>query len=98
MALYKTPAQNSIRPIGIEPCLARSLHKMVNRVNRAALMKYFEPQQIVVSVAGGAKLVNSVRILSEANPNFVVVKCDIKNAFNSVSRLQVIKVQNISFA
>ena len=92
VALYKTPAQNSIRPIGIEPCLARSLHKMVNRVNRAALMKYFEPQQIVVSVAGGAKLVNSVRMLSEANPNFVVVKCDIKNAFNSVSRSQVIKV------
>ena len=55
-------------------------------------MKYFEPQQIVVSVAGGAKSVNRIHMLSEANPNFVVVKCDIKNAFNSVSRAQIIKV------
>ena len=33
-------------------------------------------------------------MLSEANPSFVVVKCDIKNAFNSVSRAQVLKVMD----
>ena len=43
-------------------------------------------------MAGGVKLVNCVRMLSEANPGFIVVKCDIKNAFNSVSRAQVLKV------
>ena len=64
----------------------------MNRRNKATLVKYFEPQQVVVSVAGGSKLVNSVRMLSEANPSFIVVKCDIKNAFNSVSRAQVIRV------
>ena len=31
-------------------------------------------------------------MLSEANPHFIVVKCDIKNAFNSVSRSQVLQV------
>ena len=92
VALYKTPEQDTVRPIGIEPCLARTLHKIVNRRNKATLVKYFEPQQVVVSVAGGSKLVNSVRMLSEANPSFIVVKCDIKNAFNSVSRAQVIRV------
>ena len=83
VALFKTGDQKAVRPVGIEPCLARTLHKVVNRENRSALVKYFEPQQVVVSIAGGAKLINSVRMLSEANPEFVVVKCDIKNAFNS---------------
>ena len=94
VALYKTSEQKTVRPVGIEPCLARTLHKIVNRQNQQALVKYFEPQQVVVSVAGGAKLVNCVRMLSEANPSFVVVKCDIKNAFNSVSRAQVLKVMD----
>ena len=79
VARYKNSTQDTIRPIGIEPCLARTLHKMVTRTNRATLVKYFEPQQVV-------------RMLSEANPSFVVVKCDIRNAFNSVSRSQVINV------
>ena len=92
VALYKTPEQQSVRPVGIEPCLARTFHKMVNSENRAVLVKYFEPQQVVVSVAGGAKLVNSIRMLAEANPDFIVVKCDIKNAFNSVSRSRVLQV------
>ena len=92
VALYKTPEQQSVRPVGIEPCLARTFHKMVNRENRSVLEKYFEPQQVVVSVAGGAKLVNSIRMLAEANPDFIVVKCDIKNAFNSVSRSRVLQV------
>ena len=92
VALFKTGAQKAVRPVGIEPCLARTLHKMVTRENRSALVKYFEPQQVVVSVAGAAKLINSVRMLSEANPEFIVVKCDIKNAFNSVSRARVLQV------
>ena len=92
VALFKTPDQEAVRPVGIEPCLARNFHKMVNKDNRPVLVKYFEPQQVVVSVAGGAKLVMSIRMMSEANPNFIVVKCDIKNAFNSVSRSQVLKV------
>ena len=92
VALFKTGAQKAVRPVGIEPCLARTLHKMVTRENRSALVKYFEPQQVVVSVGGAAKLINSVRMLSEANPEFIVVMCDIKNAFNSVSRARVLQV------
>ena len=46
----------------------------------------------MLSVAGGAKLVNSVHMLTEENPGFIVVKCDIKNAFNSVSRRRILEV------
>ncbi len=35
-----------------------------------------------MSEAGGAKLVHQVRMKSEAEPGFVVVKMDIKNAHN----------------
>ena len=91
VALYKNPAQEAVRLVGIEPCLARNFHKMVNKENRPVLVKHFEPQQVVVSVAGGAKLVFTIRMLSEANPDFIVVKCDIKNAFNSVSRSKILK-------
>ena len=90
VALYKNVDQEAVRPVGIEPCLARSLHKLVTRENRSVLVKYFEPQQVVVSLAGGAKLIHSIRMLSEANPDFIVVKCDIKNAFNSVSRSRIL--------
>ena len=82
----------AVRPVGIEPCLARSLHKVVNRKNKNVLTSFFEPQQLALSVAGGAKLVHSVRMLAEENPGFVVVKCDIRNAFNSVSRGRILEV------
>ena len=85
-ALFKNSDREAIRPVGIEPSLARSFHKMVTRSNKPVLTNYFEHQQLTLSVAGGAKLVHGVRMLAEANPNFIVVKCDIKNAFNSVSR------------
>ena len=92
VALFKTSEQEAVRPVGIEPCLARSFHKMVNRENKAALVNFLEPQQLALSVAGGAKLVHSVRMLSEANPTHVVVKTDISNAFNSVSRACILDV------
>ena len=92
VALFKTCDQDAVRPVGIEPCLARSFHKMVNRENKQVLVSFLEPQQLALSVAGGAKLVHSVRMLSEANPTFVAVKTDISNAFNSVSRACILEV------
>ena len=56
------------------------------------LTSFFEPQQLALSVAGGAKIVNSVRMLIEENPGFIVVKCAIKNAFNLVSRRRILEV------
>ena len=90
--LYKTITQNTVRPVGIMPCLERQFRKMVTRSSKAALVSYFEPQQIVFSEAGAAKLVHSMRMLVEGNPDFVLVKCDIKNAFNSISRARILEV------
>ena len=45
-----------------------------------------------MSVAGGQKLVHSVRMLLEKNPNFVCIKMDFKNAFNEVKKSRILKV------
>ena len=58
----------AVRPVGVEPSLVRALHKEVNRVNKPVLAQYLKPQQFAMSVGGAAKLVNSVRMMSEANP------------------------------
>ena len=54
-------------------------------------MAYFEPHQLVVSRGGAAKLVFSVRCMSETRRDFVVVKMDLKNAFNAVARAAIIE-------
>ena len=66
----------SARPVGIMPCLARQFRKMVVRSNKAVLVSYFEPQQVVFSESGAAKLVHSMRMLVITNPTFVLVKCE----------------------
>ena len=90
--LFKTISQTTVRPVGIMPCLARQFRKMVVRSNKAVLVSYFEPQQVVFSESGAAKLVHSMRMLVTTNPTFVLVKCDIKNAFNSISRARILQV------
>ena len=90
--LYKTTAKITVQPIGIRPCLSRAIHKVVTRSAKPTLTKYFEPQQVVLSQAGAAKLVLGVRMLAEANCHFAVVKSDITNAFNNVSRGKILSV------
>lgn len=52
------------RPVGMEPSLARFFHKIVNKENKPVLTNFLEPQQLALSVAGGAKLVHGVRMLA----------------------------------
>ena len=89
---FKNSLRNTVRPIGIKNQLVRTLHQEVISQNKQELINFLEPQQVVMSEAGGAKLVHSVRILSERNEGFVVVKIDMRNAFNEVSRAAIIEV------
>ena len=91
VALFKNRHQSAVRPLGMRNPLLKQFHREVTTQNKEAIVSYFEPQQLVVSKAGAAKLVFSVRSLAEARPDFVVVKLDIKNAFNAVSRAAVIE-------
>ena len=72
--LFKTIHHTTVRPIGIRPCLSRAIHKVVTRASGGAFTSYFEPQQIVLSQAGAAKLVMGVRMQAEANPTLLLLK------------------------
>ena len=91
--LFKTAEQdpNKVRPVGIQSSLCRVLDKEVVRANKAALAEYLEPEQLALTQGGAQKLVHSVRMMAEANPDFPVITLDMENAHNTVSRRAVIQ-------
>ena len=89
--LFKNEHMAAVRPIGIRNPLVRELHKAVVAQNKATFVEYLEPEQLAMSVAGGGKLVFSIRMLAEERRDFIVVKIDMKNAFNEVARASIIE-------
>ena len=89
--LFKNSARDALRPVGVKSSLVRSIHKKVVVKNRALLTEFLEPEQLALSKAGGAKLVHQVRMMAEQNPDMVIVKVDMKNAHNEVSRASVLE-------
>ena len=89
--VYKTKQRNTLRPVGVKNPLTRVLHRAAIIANREPLNAFLEPQQLCLSSGGAHKLVNSVRMMSEANPNFIVVKLDFRNAHNEISRAAIIE-------
>ena len=89
--LFKNSLRDALRPVGVKSSLIRSIHKKVVVKNRGALTEFLEPEQLALSKAGGAKLVHQVRMMSEENPDMVVVKVDMRNAHNEVSRAAVLE-------
>ena len=71
--------------------MIRTLHSLVIRENRAVLTSFLEPQQLCMSLSGGHKLVNAVRMLLEDNPDFVCYKLDLRNAHNEVARAAILE-------
>ena len=88
--LFKNSLRDTLRPVGVKSSLVRTIHKVVKK-NRSPLTEFLEPEQLALSQAGGAKLVHQVRMMSEKNPNMVVVKVDMRNAHNEVSRAAVLE-------
>ena len=93
VGLYKTASMEAdkVRPIGMRNPFIKSIHREVIRQNKSVIQEYLEPQQLGTSVAGAAKLVHSVRMMMEENPDFVLIKIDFRNAFNEMARARVIE-------
>ena len=96
--LFKCAARENVRPLGLRNPLVKSFHKEVSKSNREVIKSVLEPQQMVLSQGGGAKLVFSVRGLVELikpgsnYEDWAVVKIDIRNAYNEMSRAETIRV------
>ena len=86
VGLYKTAEQDSIRPLGIRNPLLKSFHREVINGSKGELLAFLEPQQLGMSKGGAAKLIHSVRMILEENPDFVCATNDCRNAFNESAR------------
>ena len=84
--LFKTKDKTTVRPIGIRNPLPKLFHQETISQNKGELREALEPQQLAMSPAGAAKLVHTVRMMMEENPDMAAVKIDVKNAFNQVHR------------
>ena len=78
-----------VRPIAVGEALRRLVGKCLCRVTKAKVADFFEPHQFGVACPSGAeKVVHGLRNCMDEHWNtedFVVVKVDMRNAFNLVS-------------
>ena len=89
IALYKDNTRGPVRPLGVKHQLVRSFHRRAVTENKSELISFLEPQQLALSPAGCTKLYMGLRMKMEARQDradWVAVKLDVKNAFNSASR------------
>ena len=91
VALYKTAMKTDVRPLGLRNSLVKVYHKEAMSQSRPEIREFLEPQQLGMSKAGAAKLVNSVRGLIHSRRDFVCIKIDLKNAFNEISRRSILE-------
>ena len=75
------------RPVALGSVPLRSLARAVIGEDAASAADYLSPQQLAVGVSGGVStLIFGVRMLLEVRGDFVVVRLDMSNGFNAVSR------------
>ena len=81
------PESSGVRPIAIGEIFTRLVGKAVVIQLRDALQNAMLPLQFGVAVPGGAEaVVLGIRAALEAHPEWVVLKVDVANAFNTVHR------------
>ena len=86
LAIQK-PDSSGIRPVAIGETLARLVGRAMVVQLRDALQQALMPLQFGIAVQGGTEaVVLGIRAALQAHPDWVVLKVDVSNAFNSVHR------------
>jgi hypothetical protein len=76
-----------IRPIAVGTTYRRLVAKTCCNATSPVLSQYFQPLQLGFGSKGGCEAaVHSLRSYINAHPNDILLKVDVKNAFNSISR------------
>ena len=80
-------AEPDVRPVAVGEADLRAISSAVIRPVSDVFARILGPQQLAVGVPGGLSIIiHGIRITLEHRPDFVVVKIDLKNAFNSMRR------------
>ena len=81
------PENGGIRPIAIGEVLTRLIGRAIVVQIRDALQDILLPFQYGFAVPGGAEaVVHGIRAALAARPDWVILKVDVANAFNSINR------------
>jgi hypothetical protein len=67
----------------VQEPIVRIWHREVIKLKETDILIYLEPQQMMLSPAWAAKLVNAVRMMLEMCPDFVSVQIDLNIALNT---------------
>ena len=74
-------------PIAIENCIRRLVSKAACLQIKKSMAEYLSPHQYGVATPGGAEMMTHlIQICLQQHPDWVILKLDAKNAFNTVSR------------
>ena len=90
--------QDSVRPLGLRNPLIRTYHREVCKGNLSTVRAFVEPLQVVLSEGGGSILIFTVRGVTEMiqpgtqYEDWIVVKIDLKNAYNETCRAETVRV------
>lgn len=84
--------QPDVRPIGIGECLCRVIHRTIITERKESMASYFWPQQVAIGVPNGISLLLfGVRTLLEMRPDWVILKIDLRNAYNEIKRACILR-------
>ena len=87
-----TKGFDDVRPIAIGEVFRRITAKVICSEKQPEFHSFFCPIQHGVATEGGVELiVHQAQALIEQHPDWVILKSDIKNAFNSISRQHMLQ-------
>ena len=91
-------ASGDVRPIAIGEVFTRITAKCICAQMKSEFSNFFSPLQHGVSTEGGTDLLlHHIQLLLEANNDWIVLKTDAKNAFNSIHRSHLLQQVMKSF-
>ena len=76
-----------VRPIAVGECLRRLCARFISLQEKASMAAILAPVQYGVATSAGLEqVVHQIQAGLESHENWCLFKCDITNAFNSISR------------
>ena len=81
-----------VRPVQVGDPLFTTIWKALLRDMQERFEAIFRPQQVAVGVKGGLSImIHGMRALLQQSPQMVMIKMDLKNAFNEVERAVLVE-------
>ena len=86
------PEQPDARPISIGESDLRAVLGQLVQDATPAVMRHLAPVQVSCGVPGGVStVIHGMRTLLEVHPDWVIIRIDLRNAFNTVSRAVMLR-------